>query len=125
MPAGPNLDHVRAVLRAIEDDDPHADVRRQVIAGEAGADADRLRAVALLRGDLLRDPSDLMSTEPPGWLVELSRNTDTGVSLLFDGRLDELARRAVDDVLGQGCELGVLLDWLEARATTARDGAPD
>ena len=115
---------MRALLRDLENEDPDADVRRQLISGRPQGDLTRARAITLLSSHLLRDPYDLMTGDPPPWLVELSR-TPTGATLLFDGRLTELARRAVDDLLAQGCNVDQLISWLDAKrpsvSPTTRD----
>ncbi len=107
-----NPERMRALLRDLENEDPDADVRRQLISGRPQGDLALARAVTLLSSHLLRDPYELMTGVPPSWLVELSR-TPAGAPLLFDSRLTELARRAVDDLRSQGCNPDQLISWLE------------
>ena len=107
-----NPERMRALLRDLKNDDPDADVRRLLIAGRPQGNIARARAITLLSSHLLRDPDELVTGAPPSWLVDLSR-TPTGATLLFDSRLTELARRAVDDLLSQGCDVDQLIRWLE------------
>ena len=113
-----NPERMRALLRDLENEDPDADVRRQLIAGRPPGNIARARAITLLSSHLLRDPYELVSGVPPSWLVDLSR-TPTGATLLFDSRLTELARRAVDDLLAQGCDVDQLISWLEDNRRSA------
>jgi hypothetical protein len=115
-----NEERLRDLLRSLEEEDPDADVRLQLIAGQLPDDSPRTRAVALLATLLVRDPYDLQDA-PPSWLVDLSRTAQAGTTLLFDSRLRDLAQRAVDDLLSQGCDVDVLVDWLE-RARRASPG---
>jgi hypothetical protein len=71
--------------------------------------------MALLGAELVRDPYELMSGPPPAWLLELSSDTRTGATLLFDSRLTDLTGRAVDDLLSQGCTADQLITWLANR----------
>jgi hypothetical protein len=116
-----NEERLRDLLRSLEKEDPDADVRMQLIAGQPPDDSPRTRAVSLLATLLVRDPSDLMSA-PPVWLVDLSRTAQAGTTLLFDSRLRDLAQRAVDDLLSQGCDVDRLLHWLEGARRVASPG---
>lgn len=110
---GLNLARTQDLLRSLAEDDPDSEARQQLIPVSAHEGRIRLRAIALITADLLREPSALMPDDPPGWLLELSPRTRTGRSILFDGRLTELATRVVDDLQAQGCPPAELVAWLE------------
>jgi hypothetical protein len=110
-----NVERTRELLRALRERDPHADARRNVISGDPGKTPTRAHAIALLSAELLRDPYDLAADDPPSWLVDLSGLSQPGTTLLFDGRLTDLAARAVDDLLAQGITVEELVVWLEDR----------
>jgi hypothetical protein len=112
---GLNLAKTQDLLRGLAEDDPDSGARQQLIPVSAEEGRVRLRAIALITADLLREPSALMPDDPPGWLVELSPETRTGRAILFDGRLTELATRVVDDLHAQGCTAEELVQWLEGR----------
>jgi hypothetical protein len=109
-----NVERTRELLRALLEEDPHADARRNVIAAESDKTPSRAQAIALLSSELLRDPYDLV-TDPPRWIVDLSRLSQPGTTLLFDSRLTDLAARAVDDLIAQGVTSQLLVEWLEDR----------
>ena len=88
---GLNVERTQALLRALADDDPDSGARQQLIPVSAHEGRVRLRAIALISADLLREPSVLMPDDPPRWLLELSPETRNGRAILFDGRLTELA----------------------------------
>ena len=100
---GLNLSQAQHVLRSLADEDPDSEARQQLIPVSAIEGRVRLRAIALITADLLREPSALMPDDPPGWLAELSPGTRSGRAILFDGRITELATRVVDDLRAQGC----------------------
>ncbi len=110
---GLNLERTQALLQSLAGDDPDSEARQQVIPVSAQAGRIRLRAIALITADLLREPSMLMPDDPPRWLLELSPETRNGRAILFDGRLTELATRVVDDLHAQGCTADELVGWLD------------
>ena len=110
---GLNLAKTQALLRDLSGDDPDSEARQQLIPVSAEAGRIRLRAIALITADLLRPRSVLIPDDPPTWLVDLSPADRSGRSILFDGRLTELASRVVDDLLSQGCTADELVTWLE------------
>jgi hypothetical protein len=107
-----NVERTRELWQALREEDPHADARRSVISADASTT--RAQAIAILGDELLHDPHDLMSS-PPSWLVELSRLSQRGTTLLFDSRVTDLAACAVDDLVASGIDTGRLVDWLERR----------
>jgi hypothetical protein len=113
-----NVERTRQLWQALREDDPHADARRSVIS--AGSSTSWAQAIALLGDELLRDPDDLMSA-PPQWLVELSRLSQRGTTLLFDSRVTDVAAWAVDDLVAAGIDTDRLVVWLERR----RDARPE
>ena len=110
---GLNVERTQALLRSLAGDDPDSEARQQLIPVSAHEGRIRLRAIALISADLLREPSVLMPDDPPRWLVDLSPETRNGRAILFDGRLTELATRVVDDLHTQGCSHDELVRWLE------------
>ncbi len=106
---------MRSLLVDLEKEDPDADARRQLISGRPRGNPARARAIALLSVHLLHDPYELMTAVPPLWLLDLSRTTQVGATLLFDSRLTELATRAVDDLLSQGLDVDQLVNWLDGK----------
>ena len=110
---GLNVERTQALLRSLTDDDPDSEARQQLIPVSAHEGRVRLRAIALITADLLREPSVLMPDDPPRWLLELSPETRNGRAILFDGRLTELATRVVDDLQAQGCTHDELVQWLD------------
>jgi hypothetical protein len=108
-----NVERARELLRALRDEDPHADARRRLISADADTTSTRAQAIALLSAELLRDPDDLATGDPPSWLVGLSRLSQPGTTLLFDSRLTDLSARAVDDLVSHGLSIELLVDWLE------------
>jgi len=110
---GLNLERTQALLRSLADADPDSEARQQLIPVSAEEGRVRLRAIALITADLLREPSVLMPDDPPRWLLELSPETRNGRAILFDGRLTELATRVVDDLQAQGCTADELVQWLD------------
>jgi hypothetical protein len=110
---GLNVERTQALLRSLAGDDPDSDARQQLIPISAHEGRVRLRAIALITADLLREPSVLMPDDPPLWLLELSPETRNGRAILFDGRLTELATRVVDDLQAQGCTADELVRWLD------------
>jgi hypothetical protein len=117
---GLNLAKTQSLLRALADDDPDSEARQQLIPVTAEAGRLRLRAIALITADLLRERSVLMPDDPPDWLVRLTPAERSGRAVLFDGRLTELATRVVDDLLSQGCAADELAAWLEDLASDDR-----
>jgi hypothetical protein len=118
-----NVERTRELLRALLEEDPHADARRNVISADSDKTPTREQAIALLSAELLRDPYDLVTENPPRWIVDLSRLSQPGTTLLFDSRLTDVAARAVDDLLAGGVTTEVLVDWLEARRRDPRPRA--
>ena len=114
---GLNVEKTQALLGELSEDDPDSKARQQLIPVSARESRIRLRAIALMTAELLREPPALLPTSPPDWLLELTRNERTGRQILFDGRLTELATRVVDDVVSQGCPADELVAWLEDRGT--------
>lgn len=116
-----NVERTRELWHSLNGDDPHAAARRHVISADASTTSARAQATALLSAELLRDPRDLM-TDPPAWLVDLSRLSQPGTTLLFDSRLTDLAARSVADLIDQGVDAGRIVAWLEG---LRRDARPD
>ncbi len=114
-----NVERTRELLRALLDEDPHADARRRLISADGDERSTRAQAIALLSAELLRDPRDLAFEEPPSWLVDLSRLSQRGTTLLFDSRVTDLSARAVDDLVSQGLSVALLVEWLEDRRRDA------
>lgn len=114
-----NVERTRELWQSLREDDPHALARSAVIAPSSSTS--RAQAIAILGDELLRDPDDLMSN-PPRWLVELSRLSQRGTTLLFDSRVTDLAACAVDDLVDEGIDTDRLVEWLERRRD-ARPGA--
>ncbi len=117
---GLNLARTQSLLRALAEDDPDSEARQQLIPISAEQGRIRLRAIALITADLLHERSLLLPDDPPRWLLELSPSARTGRSILFDGRLTELATRVVDDLLSQGCTPDELVAWLEDQTSGDR-----
>jgi hypothetical protein len=120
-----NVERTRELLRALRDEDPHAAARRRLISAQADQTSTRAQAIALLSVELLRDPHDLVTHDPPSWLVDLSRLSQPGTTLLFDSRVTDLAARAVDDLVAQGLSIELLVDWLEDRRRDSWPAQPD
>jgi hypothetical protein len=114
-----NVERARELLRALHDEDPHAKARRRLIATDGDSTSTRAQAVALLSAELIRDPHDLVTKAPPSWLVDLSRLSQPGTTLLFDSRVTDLSARAVDDLVSRGLSVELLVDWLEDRRRDA------
>src|SRR5204863_424096 len=107
----------QALLGELSAADPDSRARQQLIPVSARESRVRLRAIALMTAELLREPAALLPTRPPPWLLELVRSDRTGREVLFDGRLTGLATRVVDDVVSHGCPTRELVAWLEGRGT--------
>jgi hypothetical protein len=114
-----NVERTRELWHSLSGDDPHAMVRQHVIAASASTTTARGHAAALLSAELLRDPHQLM-TEPPLWLLEISRSSQPGTALLFDSRLTDLAARSIDDLIGQGVDPERIVAWLDDLRRDAR-----
>ena len=119
---GLNVTKTQELLRDLGDADPDSAARQQLIPVTAAAGRTRLRAIALISASLLRHPSPLMPEDPPSVLVDLVTTERTGRSILFDGRLTELATRVVDDLLSQGCTAEELVRWLQDPTPAERSG---
>ncbi len=120
---GLNVSKARSLLRDLHGKDPDAEARQQLIPPTPQTGPARLQAIDLMASDLVRDPYGLVPGSPPTWLVDLSETGGGGATLLFDGRLTDLARRIVDDVVSQGLTPEQLIGWLEARAEQAAEPA--
>jgi len=116
---GINLNGIRSLLGGLHEADPDSAARERLIVGSSQGSPARVRAIALMTSELVRDPCALVPGDPPPWLIELSRTAHTGVTLLFDSRLADLAGRIVDDVVSQGYTAEQLVDWLERRNGSA------
>ena len=117
---GLNVSKARSLLRDLHRKDPDAQARQQFIPASPQANPTRLRAIDLMAADLLRDPHGLVEGAPPDWLIDLSGAGRGGATLLFDGRITDLSRRIVDDVVAQGCTADQLISWLGDRARDQR-----
>lgn len=116
-----NVERTRELWHSLDGDDPHASARRHVIAADSTTTSARAQATSLLSAELLRAPRDLM-TDPPSWLLDLSRSSQPGTTLLFDSRLTDLAARSIDDLIDHGVDPGRIVTWLE---DLRRDAQPD
>ena len=116
---GINLNGIRSLLGGLHEADPDSEARERLIVGSSQGSSARVRAIALMTSELVRDPCAFVPGDPPPWLIELSRTARTGVTLLFDSRLADLAGRIVDDVVTQGYTPDQLVDWLERRNGSA------
>jgi len=117
---GLNVSKARSLLRDLHGKDPDAQARQQLIPAFLQTDPTRLQAVGMMAAYLLSDPHRLMAGAPPDWLIDLSQTERGGTTLLFDGRLSDLSRRIVDDVLSQDVTAEQLITWLGDRAPEER-----
>jgi hypothetical protein len=114
-----NVERARELFLALNDEDPHAEARSNLISTEADKTPTRSHAIALLCAELQRDPHGLI-TEPPDWLLDLWRQPQPGTTLLFDSRLTDLSARAVDHLVAEEVSAEAIIDWLEDRRRMAR-----